>query len=214
MQNMQPRYNNNNRGNTNQWPKRNPLNDQRPPTPLESANMVDEPIPFCRPCESFYEESACAFARNILGEGKNQQINNVNQDASQESRCADMISSSFAINNFSDEKDLVTQAYGEKPSQEQILEIAKSKGYTYQRKGKERSQNKRITSDKYKSSLKIDCATWINSIKVSVPVIKLLKFPSQKASFFKALGLAQHERIDTPSKDEEIKLKDLNLLND
>lgn len=41
-----------------------------------------------------------------------------------------MISSAFAINTFNEEKDPITQAYGEKPSQEKILELPKSKGYT------------------------------------------------------------------------------------
>lgn len=62
MQNIPPRNNSNNRGNNNnQWPRRNPPNDQRPPTPLESANMIDEHVHFCRTCESFHEESPCAF---------------------------------------------------------------------------------------------------------------------------------------------------------
>lgn len=51
----------------------------------------------------------------------------------------DMIPSSFTINNFSDEKDPVTQIYGETPSKEQILEIAISKGYTYQYKGRDQN---------------------------------------------------------------------------
>lgn len=109
-QNVSPWNNNNNRGSNNLWPRKNPPNDWRPSTPLESANMVDEPIPFCRPCESFHEESTCAFARRILEEGANQQVNNAGHDASKESRCADMISSSFTINNFSEEKDPITQA--------------------------------------------------------------------------------------------------------
>ena len=62
VQNIQPRNNNNNKENNNPWPKTNPPNDQRPPTPLEFANVVDQHIPFCRPCESFHEESVCAIA--------------------------------------------------------------------------------------------------------------------------------------------------------
>lgn len=43
-QNVQPRNNNNNnRNNNNPWPRRNPSNDQKPPTPLESTNVVDHP---------------------------------------------------------------------------------------------------------------------------------------------------------------------------
>jgi len=75
------------------------------------------------------------------------------------------------------------QTYGENPSQEKILEIAKNKGYTYQRKGKEQSQNKQVASEIYKSGLKVDWVAWINSIKMFVPVLELLKLP------FSALSL-------------------------
>ena len=76
MQNVPPRNNNDNKSNNNNpWPRRNPLSDQRPPTPLESTNMIDDLIPFCRPCKSFHEERTCAFARRILEESRNQQDN-------------------------------------------------------------------------------------------------------------------------------------------
>lgn len=68
IQNMLPMNNNSTRGNHNPWQRRNPPSDQRPPTRLEPANVVDEPIPFCRPCESFHEESTCAFVKRILEE--------------------------------------------------------------------------------------------------------------------------------------------------
>ena len=101
MQSMWLRNNNNNRGNNNnQWPRRSPPSDQRPPSPLESVNMINEYVPFCRPCESFHEYSTYAFAKKILEESRNQQNNNTSQDESNESRCTDMISSAFAINTF------------------------------------------------------------------------------------------------------------------
>jgi len=62
-----------------------------------------------------------------------------------------MISSSFAINNFNEENDSVTQAYSKRPSQEKILEISKSKGYTYQRQRKDQNQSKQISFKRYKS---------------------------------------------------------------
>ena len=37
-----------------------PPQDQRPPNPLESTNMVDhQSIPYCIPCGDFHEESTC-----------------------------------------------------------------------------------------------------------------------------------------------------------
>lgn len=72
-QSMPPRNNNNNRGNNNnQWPKRNSANYQRPPTLLESANVVDESVPFYRPCDSFHEETTRSLARRILEESRYQ----------------------------------------------------------------------------------------------------------------------------------------------
>lgn len=79
-QNIQPKNNNDNRGNNNPWPRRKPPSDQRPPTPLEAANVADHPIPFFRPCANFHEESACAIARKNLDEGTNEHINNVIQN--------------------------------------------------------------------------------------------------------------------------------------
>jgi len=42
------------------------------------------------------------------------------------------------------------------------------------------------------------------------PLLELLKIPSQRASFFKALGMIQQGNIDNNPKDEEIKLNYLN----
>jgi hypothetical protein len=42
------------------WPRRPPQNDQRPPNPFESTNLVEHrSIPYCRPCGEFHEESTC-----------------------------------------------------------------------------------------------------------------------------------------------------------
>jgi hypothetical protein len=42
------------------WPRRPPQNDQRPPNPFESTNLVDQrSIPYCRPSGEFHEESTC-----------------------------------------------------------------------------------------------------------------------------------------------------------
>lgn len=58
MKNMQPRNNN------NLWPKRNLPVEQRPPNPLESANIVSHS--FCRSCQKFHDEKSCAITKNIL----------------------------------------------------------------------------------------------------------------------------------------------------
>lgn len=104
-----------------------------------------------------------------------------------------MISSTFAINTFDEENHPITQLYGDKPTQEHVLELAKSKGYTYQRKGKGQSHNKQVPSERYKSGLNMDWVAWINNIKMSAPILELLKIPSQRTSFFRALGVLQQE---------------------
>ena len=40
--------------------------DKRPPNQLESANMVEEVMPYCRLCDALHEDSACYIARQIL----------------------------------------------------------------------------------------------------------------------------------------------------
>ena len=40
-----------------EWKKKYPPQEQKPPNQLETNNMVDEVPPYCRPCEEFREES-------------------------------------------------------------------------------------------------------------------------------------------------------------
>ena len=42
-----------------EWKKKYPHQEQRPPNQLKSNNMVDEVPPYCKPCEEFHEESTC-----------------------------------------------------------------------------------------------------------------------------------------------------------
>jgi hypothetical protein len=52
------------------WPKRPPPQEQRPPNPFESTNLVDhQVIPYCRPCGQFHEESTCQVFLQICNEG-------------------------------------------------------------------------------------------------------------------------------------------------
>lgn len=92
--------------------------------------------------------------------------------------------------------------HSENPSQEQILELSKSKGYTYQRSGKDPNQNKQVPSEMYRSGLNVDWETWINNIKMSVLVLEILKILSQRASYFRGLGIDQQEKFDTHPKNE------------
>ena len=63
------------------WPKKNPSQDQRPPNPFESTNLVDhQAIPYCRPCGQFHEESTCQLFLHLCDEmgsyrAENEQVN-------------------------------------------------------------------------------------------------------------------------------------------
>lgn len=102
-----------------------------------------------------------------------------------------MIPSSFTINNFSDENDLITQIYGGNSCQEKILEISTIQGHTNERKCKEQGQIKQVASERYRLGLKVDLYPLIKNIKIFILVLELLSTPSQQASFFKSLGMVQ-----------------------
>jgi hypothetical protein len=81
------------RGNGRQeWQKRGPPHDHRPPNQLEATNMVNhEAPPYCRTCEYFHEESTCPVFCQINEQGlpemnnyvshsiRSDYINNVNK---------------------------------------------------------------------------------------------------------------------------------------
>jgi hypothetical protein len=77
-------------------------------------------------------------------------------------------------NNVIKEYDNVTKLFGENPTPEQILEMARYKGVTYQRKGNENTtktyQNipKAITPPT--SELNFDLGGWVSNAKVLVPI--------------------------------------------
>ena len=59
------------------WPRRPPQNDQRPPNPYETTNLVDHhPMPYCRPCGEFHEESTCLSSlKNAIMNMKTKEMN-------------------------------------------------------------------------------------------------------------------------------------------
>jgi hypothetical protein len=59
------------------WPRRPPQNDQRPPNPFESTNLVEhQAIPYCKPCGEFDEEATCPiFLEDCYSDYGNEQIN-------------------------------------------------------------------------------------------------------------------------------------------
>ena len=103
--------------------------------------------------------------------------------------------SSHSINNFDHERDLMIELFGEKPSPDQVLEIAKDKGLTYQRRDKEQSHNQnppRIFNPS--PSLDIDLGAWLRNAKILVPFTEAIKLPNQEAKVLDVLR-ASHVNV-------------------
>jgi hypothetical protein len=88
-------------------------------------------------------------------------------------------------------EDKATKKFGQKPTPQQVAEMARYKGITYQRNGN-RSQDKSHAnipkvaptppkSNVYASSnLIIDLGGWLSNAKMLVPVLEIMKMPSQR----------------------------------
>jgi hypothetical protein len=179
------------------WQRKGPPQDQRPPNQLEATNLVEhEAPPFCRACNDFHEESTCPRFRQINEEGHaeaNNYVgysNHINVVGKAHPVSMDYwmqtIERSENSDNVIKSYDNVTKLYGEKPTPEQILEMARYKGVTYQWKGNENPtksyQNipKAITPPT--SELNIDLGGWMSNAKVLVPVAELIKYPLKRKS--------------------------------
>ena len=53
----------------NQDPKKDPYKHNNLPNKLDTTNVVQEVIPYCRPCDSLHEEASCYVACRILEQG-------------------------------------------------------------------------------------------------------------------------------------------------
>ena len=130
--NFQPRQN-------QEWKKKYPPYEQRPPNQLETNNMViDEVPPYCRPCDEFHEESTCPKFCYIVEQEQMEMNNFVGHP-----RSHDYINNVGHVHHisrekwkqakdYSQEKDNATKIFGEKPKTEQIME--RYKGVVYKRK--------------------------------------------------------------------------------
>ena len=99
-----------------------------------------------------------------------------------------------------EEYDNVTKLYGHKPTNEQILEMARLKGIVYQRKRREAASKPqtnfpKVTTPLPITDLSIDLGSWISNAKILVPVSDLLKIPSQKEKLLKAINIPDSKRL-------------------
>jgi hypothetical protein len=94
--------------------------------------------------------------------------------------------------------DKATKKYRPKPTPQQIAEMAKYKGITYQMNGnrghdKGQTSVPKVSPNPPKSNvpinadLNIDLGGWLNNAKILVPVFEIMKIPSQREKLLKAI---------------------------
>jgi len=115
----------------------------------------------------------------------------------------------------------LAKLYGEKPSPEKIMEIARDKGLTYQRRDKDQSGNQ-IPSRTFKpdlnSGLDVDLGSWFNNAKIWVLVPEIAKIPSQRDKLLKAIqgpqvNISQQKTREVDYHDAPIYLQSLDADN-
>ena len=199
-----------NRGN-DIWQKMGPPNEHKPPNPLESTNLVDDSIPYCRPCDEMHDEATCPYVRRILEGGMvgtNEQINVVGKEhhlsmenwmgvVENRQKINKKSPSSHSVNNF-EELDRIIELYGEKYSSSQILEIVKDRE---RERNKDRNQNATKIFIPPTSDFNIDLRGWINNAKILVLVTEILKISSQKLKLLKAIDAPHVKEMSNFSKD-------------
>jgi ribonuclease HI len=193
------------------WPRRPPQNNQRPPNPFESTNLVEHrSIPYCRPCGEFHEESTCLVyleeCENDYGNQGDEQVNMCGgsyHDGRYDWMGVHDYGSSGNFMNGNTDKAI--EKYGPKPTPQQVVEMAKYRGITYQRNGnkgqdKDRTSVPKVTPPKLNvivnADLNFDLGGWINNAKVLVPVLELIKIPSQKEKLLKAIDAAPKSIVE------------------
>jgi ribonuclease HI len=155
-------------------------------------------IPYCRPCGEFHEEATCpVFLEDCYSDYGNEQINMCGRNyyGGMYDWMNDYDHGSNG-NFMSGNVDRATEKYGPKPTPQQIAEMAKYKGFTYQRNGnKDKGQTSvpKVSPSFPKSSepinvdLNIDLGGWLNNAKILVPVSEIMKIPSQREKLLKAV---------------------------
>lgn len=86
----------------------------------------------------------------------------------------------------------MVKLFSEEPPLEQVLEIAKDKGLTYQRRSQNDNQvNSRSLNPRSTSGMNIHLGVWFNNSKVLVPVTEIVKIPSQNVKLLSAIDSTQ-----------------------
>ena len=102
--------------------------------------MVQEVIPYCRPCDSLHEESSCYVAWQILEQGISEFGSS--EEVSSKPEYINAVGHIYPVSKegwkkekeYSKEVDNLTKNYGAMSTSKQIREMSKFKGITHQRK--------------------------------------------------------------------------------
>ena len=104
--------------------------------------MVQEVIPYCRPCDSHHEEANCYVAQRILEQGIIEMRSS--KEVSSEPEYINAVGHMYLVSKedwkkakeYSQEVDNLAKNYGTMLTSEQIREMPKFKGITHQRREK------------------------------------------------------------------------------
>ena len=191
--------------------------EPRIPYQLDSTNLVEEVIPWCRPCDQFHPESTCYIENQVIEHGMAEFSNQ--ETTSGESDHVYMVGRTYPLSNqhwqqatdYSYEKDLLSNFYGVMPSPEAIKEMKEAifKGAVYQIK------EKPSLSKQYKSKVtvpplldpplipesNVDMGEWISSAKIHVYATNVLKILGQKENLLKSIEDGQSKTHNIVKED-------------
>jgi hypothetical protein len=184
--------------------------EQRPPNPFESTNLVDHQIiPYCKPCGQFHEESTCQIFLQVCNEGEpsreeHEQVNMfVHEYKVGMNEWMELVEQSRDVNCINDFVDKATERFGPKPTPKQVPEMARYRGLTKDmgqkiKMGLRHTHTPPNSIVPTNSELNIDLGGWLNNTKILVPVVEIMKIPYQKRKLLKAIEDPHHHNIDRP----------------
>ena len=168
--------------------------------------MFEEVIPYCRACEALHEESTCYTAHQILEHGLPE--SNDSEQFASEPEYVNIVGHLHSViaetwgqaREYSQQLDNLTKNFGTKPSNEQIKEMPKFKGITYQRRdslstSKSKQYLPKVTDPPDTEDVGLDLGTWWSKAKVSVLASELVKIPEQREKLLKVLSSPPPKRL-------------------
>jgi hypothetical protein len=104
--------------------------------------------------------------------------------------------------------DKATEMFGPKPTPQQVVEMAKFRGISYQRNGNKNQDKNQANIPKVaptpkstvyaNSDLNINLGGWLSNAKMLVPVSEIMKIPSQREKQLRAIDSPSQKSVDIP----------------